>query len=359
MSSNETTMPSALSYPLEAEPGIGDGSAIEIAPGVLWLRMPLSAQLPWINVWAIAEEGGWSIVDTGLHSAKTIDGWRAAFAGALGGAPVLRVVATHMHPDHCGMAGWMVERFKTRLWMSRLEYLSCRLMMADTGRAAPKDGVGFFRAAGFDEPAIERYKAKFGSFGKMIHPLPDSYRRISDGETLQFGVHEWTVVVGNGHSPEHACLYCPELKLLISGDQVLPRISSNVSVQPTEPEADPLSDWLNSLAMIGRRIPDDVLVLPAHNSPFTGLHTRVQELIESHQRGLARLEEMLTEPRRAIDVFGALFARPITSELLGMATGEALAHLNYLWRAGLAIREPDTDGVWWWRRSGNRWAAQP
>jgi glyoxylase-like metal-dependent hydrolase (beta-lactamase superfamily II) len=159
------------------------------------------------------------------------------------------------------------------------------------------------------------------------------------------------VVVGSGHSPEHACLYCPELKLLISGDQVLPRISSNVSVHPTEPDADPLRDWLRSLAMINERIPDDVLVLPAHNSPFKGLHARVRELSESHLQGLERLESLLSEPRRAVEVFGALFARPITAELLGMATGEAIAHLNYLSGAGRAVRESDDAGIWRWRKS--------
>ena len=222
-------MMASLNYPIEPEPQTGDGSAIEIAPGVLWLRMPLFASLPWINVWAIAEEAGWTIVDTGLHSLKTIDAWQAAFAGPLGGAPVLRVVVTHMHPDHCGMAGWITERFKAPLCMSRLEYLTCRLMAADTGRKAPEEGIAFYRAAGWDAPALERYKDKFGSFGQMIYPLPASYHRISDGDALRFGAHEWTVAVGNGHSPEHACLHCPELKLFISGDQVLPRISSNVS----------------------------------------------------------------------------------------------------------------------------------
>jgi glyoxylase-like metal-dependent hydrolase (beta-lactamase superfamily II) len=340
---------SQLSYPFEAEPQTGDGSAVVVAPGILWLRMPLFAALPWINVWAIEEDGGWTIVDTGLHSAKTIEAWQAAFANALDGAPVLRVVATHMHPDHCGMAGWMVERFNARLWMSRLEYLTCRLMAADTGREAPAAGIEFYRAAGWDEPAIDRYKEKFGSFGEMIYPLPASYRRISDGDVLRIGAHEWTVVVGNGHSPEHSCLYCPELKLLISGDQVLPRISSNVSVYPTEPDADPLGDWLTSLSAINERVPDDVLVLPAHNSPFKGLHARVGDLAESHRRGLARIEEILTEPKRAIDVFGALFARPITAGLLGMATGEAIAHLNYLSRTGRAVREIDDHGVWRWR----------
>ncbi len=165
--------------------------------------------------------------------------------------------------------------------------------------------------------------------------------------------HEWLVVVGNGHSPEHACLYCPAQKLLISGDQVLPRISSNVSVYPTEPDADPLGDWLHSLAAIKGRVPDDVLVLPAHNSPFTGLHARIDALLELHREGLARLEQMLAEPRRAVDVFSALFSRPIGAGALGMATGEAVAHLNRLERAGRARRDRDANGVWWWRRTGS------
>jgi glyoxylase-like metal-dependent hydrolase (beta-lactamase superfamily II) len=234
--------------------------------------------------------------------------------------------------------------------MSRLEYLSCRLMAADTGRAAPAAGIEFYRSAGWDDPAIEAYKAKFGTFGELIYPMPASYRRISGGETLTLGDANWKVVAGNGHSPEHACLYNADAKLLISGDQVLPRISSNVSVYPTEPDANPLHDWLTSLAAIMQQVPDDVLVLPSHNLPFVGLHARCRELIESHRRGLSRLEGMLDEPRRAIDVFAALFSRPITPEVLGMATGEAMAHLNYLTQLGRATREADSRGVWWWRR---------
>jgi glyoxylase-like metal-dependent hydrolase (beta-lactamase superfamily II) len=347
--SEESRPPSSLIYPLTVEPQNGDGSAVAVAPGVLWLRMPLFAALPWINVWAIADGDGWSIVDTGLKSAATMDAWHSAFSQALGGAPVTRVAVTHMHPDHCGLAGWIAERYKVRLWMSRLEYLSCRLMAADTGRTAPAEGIAFYRAAGWDEEAIEKYRTRFGSFGEMIYPLPASYHRLADRDTLQMGGRNWTVVVGSGHSPEHACLYCPELKILISGDQVLPRISSNVSVYPTEPDADPLDDWLTSLADIKQRIPDDVLVLPAHNSPFKGLHARIDELSQSHRDGLTRLEGALATPKRAVDVFSALFARPINPGVLGMATGEAIAHLNYLTMRGRAIRELDGDGIWWWR----------
>jgi glyoxylase-like metal-dependent hydrolase (beta-lactamase superfamily II) len=335
-------------YPVEGEPGIGDGSAKEVAPGVLWLRMPLRGPLRWINVWALGDHEGWTIVDTGIQSPETIDAWQQAFGRVLLGRPVKRVLATHMHPDHCGVAGWLTERFGVRLWMSRLEYLTCRLMAADTGRQAPPEGIGFYRAAGWDVAAIERYQAKFGRFGETIYPLPGAYRRICDAEVLQIGSHNWAVVVGSGHSPEHACLYCAELKLLISGDQVLPKISSNVSVYPVEPDADPLADWLTSLTALKLRVPDDVLVLPAHNTPFLGLHARVDQLHAHHHRGLVRLQERLVTRRRVVDVFETLFSRPIADETLGMATGEAVAHLNYLRSLDRAIRETDEEGIWRW-----------
>ncbi len=338
-----------LIYPFEQKPEIGDGSAVEVAPGLHWLRMPLFSALPAISVWAIADGDGWTIVDTGLRSTKTTEAWRAAFSGVLESKPVTRVISTHMHPDHCGMAGWLVNRFDTRLWMSRLEYLTCRLMAADTGHEAPIDGVRFYKAAGWDDEAIETYKARFGGFGEAIYAMPASYRRISDGDTFNIGEHEWHVVVGTGHSPEHACLYCPSLKVFVSGDQVLPRISSNVSVFPTEPDADPLGDWLASLARIKTLVPDDVLVLPAHNYPFRGLHARLDQLVSGHLEDLDKLVEKLAEPRRAIDIFDVLFKRPITPNLLGMATGEAVAHLNHLTATGRAVREANSDGINWWR----------
>jgi glyoxylase-like metal-dependent hydrolase (beta-lactamase superfamily II) len=339
-----------LTYPFEVTPEPGSGEALEVAPGVLWLRMPLFGALGFINVWALADGEGWAIVDTGLQTHDTAQAWRKAFAGVLGGKPITRVICTHLHPDHVGLAGWMTRKFACRLWMTRLEYFQCRMLVADTGREAPEDGIRFFRAAGWDEEAIENYKAKFGGFGKAIYQLPDSYRRLSDGDAFEVGGHEWRVVTGNGHSPEHACLWCPELNLLISGDQVLPRISSNVSVFPTEPDADPLSDWLTSLAKLKAAIPDEVLVLPAHNDPFHGLHARLDHLTAGHERSLMRLEKQLaTEPKRAVDVFGALFARTIGPELAGMATGESLAHINCLIHRGLAVREVDDDGVAWYR----------
>jgi glyoxylase-like metal-dependent hydrolase (beta-lactamase superfamily II) len=346
----EAASGSAVRYPLTEEPRPGDGTAVEVAPGVLWLRMPLAGPLRWINVWALADGRGWTLVDTGLLSPETIAGWQSAFKGALQDKPVVRVIVTHMHPDHCGMSGWLAERFDARLWMSRLEYLTCRLMAADTGRKAPPEGVDFYQAAGWDTEFIEHYRTKFGYFGKQIYPLPSAYRRIVDEERLSIGDHEWVVVVGNGHSPEHACLYCPERKLLISGDQVLPRISSNVSVYPTEPDSNPLHDWLTSLERLKARIPHDVLVLPSHNSPFLGLHERLDQLLEHHRYSLEQLLAELSGRQRVVDVFKVLFKRPVTADIMNMATGEAVAHLNYLLFKNQAARERDPSGVWRWRR---------
>ncbi|MDB5432000.1 MAG: fold metallo-hydrolase [Caulobacter sp.] len=340
-----------LIYPFESGPEVGTGQAVDVAPGVKWLRMPLGGPLGFINVWAIEDGEGWALVDTGLQTRETAQAWRTALKpeGDLGGRPVTRMIVTHLHPDHVGLAGWMTRKFGCRLWMTRLEYFQCRMLVADTGREAPDDGMNFFAAAGWDEEALENYKTRFGGFGKAIYQLPDSFRRLSDGEEFEIGGRVWRIVTGNGHSPDHACLYCPELKLLISGDQVLPRISSNVSVHPTEPDADPLSDWMASCAKVKAAVPDEVLVLPAHNDPFHGLHARLDHLINGHERSLGRLEKSLAEPKRAIDVFGALFARPIGPELLGMATGESLAHLNCLIERGKAVAEKDAQGVVWYR----------
>jgi glyoxylase-like metal-dependent hydrolase (beta-lactamase superfamily II) len=336
-----------LSYPFAQAPT--DGQAVEVAPGVKWLRMPLGGRLAFINVWAIAEDDGCAIVDTGMGGPDTVQAWREAFKGPLAGARATRVFATHMHPDHLGMAGWLTRKFQCRLWITRLEFLTCRSLAADTGREAPEDGVRFYRAAGWDAEALETYRARFGFFGKMLHALPDSYHRLRDGDEIAIGGHVWRVVVGCGHSPEHACLYSPDLKLLISGDQVLPRITSNVGVFPTEPDANPLDDWLTSLARIKAQVPDDVLVLPAHNDPFHGLHARIDALIDGHERGLARLRELLAEPKRVIDVFGALFRSTIDENTLSMATGESLAHLNYLVARGEVTRAGDEFGVDWYR----------
>ncbi len=345
----DNSTPDPAIYPFDAVPD--PGQALPVAPGVLWLRMrlPMPA-LNHINVWALEDGPGWTLVDTGMQTPDTVADWQQAFAGALSGRPVVRVICTHMHPDHVGMAGWLTRQYDCRLWMTRLEYVICRMLVADTGREAPADGVRFYHAAGWDDAALEHYRARFGGFGKAVYALPDSYRRVIDGEEILIGGRVWRAVVGRGHSPEHLCLHCPDLQLLISGDQVLPRITSNVSVFPTEPDADPLSEWLASLAAIKQRVSDEVLILPSHNEPFRGLHARLDALIAGHEHRLTRLAVELATPKRAVDIFSLLFRRRVGVELLGMATGESLAHLNCLTSRGVAVRELDAGGVAWYRR---------
>ena len=335
----------ALSYPLGEPPQ--PGVAREIAPGVHWVCMPLPFALKWINLWLLEDGDGWTIVDTGLALEPTRELWRTIFAATLQGRPVTRVICTHMHPDHMGLAGWICRKFEAGLWMSRLEYVVGRMLVADTGREAPEEGVRFYRAAGWDENALDSYKVRFGGFGKAVSRVPDAYRRISEGDAIEIGGRTWRVITGNGHSPDHVCLLQEELGLFISGDQVLPRISSNVSVFPTEPEGDPLSDWIASCRKLRAGVPGDVLTLPSHNEPFRGVHQRLDALVDGHERSLDRLEKRLREaPRRAVDVFGALFARKIEgTDLIGMATGETIAHLNCLIARGRARREIDASGV--------------
>ena len=322
------------------------GELIEVAPGVGWARLPVPGPLKHINVWAVADGDGVALVDTGLPLDASREAWRALFEGALAGRTITRVIVTHMHPDHLGLAGWLTRKFGVRLWMTRGEYLTARMLVADARPEPPEDAVALWRGAGWDDDRIAAAVAKgWSMFARGVHRMPDGYVRVRNGDRLG----DWRAVVGSGHSPEHLCLVDDARGVMISGDQVLPRISSIVSVSITEPDADPLAEWLESLARFRAELPADLLVLPAHGSPFTGLHARLEALIAGHEKQLARLEERLrAAPRRAVDCFGVMFARAITPDLLGMATGETLAHLIHLEKRGRAARE-DRDGVWWWR----------
>ena len=215
------------------------GNVTQIADGVFWVRMPMGGRLDHINVWLLRDGDGWTIVDTGIFDEKVKQHWRDIFARCLEGNPVTRVIATHLHTDHTGLAGWLTQEWGCELWMSRSDFYMCKTMAADGPSDVPEDAIRFYRRAGFTEKRLDRYRQRFGNFGASIAPLPAGYRRISDGQYLEIGGREWRAVIGHGHAPEHVCLYCPELKLIIGGDQILPKITPNVGVQPSEPQVKP------------------------------------------------------------------------------------------------------------------------
>lgn len=336
-----------LTYPLGRR-APGPGELIELSPGVDWGRLQLPGSLGHINIWLLADNGGRAIVDTGIDLPSCRDAWAALEAGPLAGERMTRVLVTHFHPDHVGLAGMLCARHEVKLWMTRGEWLTARVLLADARDNVPDEMLGFWRAAGWSDAQVAEAAARgWRQFASVMTSLPISYVRMRDGDRIEIGGRMWDVVVGCGHSPEHACLVDLQRGVMIAGDQVLPRISSNVSLGVTEPEGDPLGDWLASIAKL-RALPADLLVLPAHGEPFRGLHTRLDALRNEHLARLDMLAVHLAEPRRAVDCFGRMFRRVIDGSNLGLATGETLAHLRRLEIAGRAVRDM-VDGVWWYR----------
>lgn len=346
-----------LTYPL-GRTGPEYGAVIALAEGIGWTRSPVPGSLNHINLWLLDDgdpgsepwAGGVAIVDSGLNIAPAREAWETVIAGPLAGRTVTRILVTHFHPDHLGLAGSLAERFGVRLWMTRGEWLFARMLTSDVRDAPPAEAFAYWRAAGWSEEQIAAEAAKgWGRFASVVSPVPLSYVRLQDGDRVRIGARDWRIVIGSGHSPEHACLLDEEGKLLIAGDQVLPRITSNVSLNLSEPEADPLGEWLASIARL-RQLPDDLLVLPSHGEPFTGLHARLDALDAGHRGRLDALHDFLAEPRRAVDCFGVLFGRQIGEGSYGLATGEAMAHLRRLEVEGRAVREV-RDGAHYFRRS--------
>ena len=255
-----------------------------------------------------------------------------------------------MHPDHVGCAGFLAHHFEIDLWMPRDEYMMCRILVADTGRPAPEEGVRFYKDAGFSDEQIASYQKAFGFFGKFVTPLPEAYKRLSDNDELTIGGHRWRIITGGGHSPEHACLYDRNRNILIAGDQLLPTISSNVSVWPTEPLANPLQDWFDSLRKLRASVPEDVLVLPAHGKPFRGAHTRIDAMIREHEERLETLRSVCAGPQRVVDVFPSIYRTKIDDRNRIMATGEALSHLNFLVRNGEMKIDKQAGADWYQTR---------
>lgn len=341
--------PEGIRHPWPEPPP--EGEAVEVAEGVLWMRLPLPMRLDHVNAYALADADGWTIVDTGFDTKRTREIWRRLLSGPLARAPVARVLATHQHPDHIGLAGWFVEEHGAELLTSRTAWLFARMLALDVQDRATPQQIDFWRRAGMDEARLEQRAAERPwNTADVVHPLPLGYRRLRDGQTLRLGGRDWRVVTGEGHAAEHLTLWSDSDDLVIGGDQLLPGISPNLGVYPTEPGADPVGDWLDSCARMAARAEPRHLVLPGHKLPFTGLPQRLVQLAENHESALRRLAEALAvAPRTAVQCFDLLFGRRIGDGEYGLALVEAVAHLNALEARGLAwpVGTDAQGGVLW------------
>jgi glyoxylase-like metal-dependent hydrolase (beta-lactamase superfamily II) len=337
-----------IRYPWDSAPA--EGQAVEIAPGILWIRLPLPMKLDHVNAFALDDGDGWTIVDTGFDTKRTRAIWQGLLDGPLGGKPVRRIIATHHHPDHIGLAGWFQASFGAELITTRTAWLMARMLQMDEQDRPAPETLTFWRSAGMDAAILaQRMNERPFNFADVVAPLPLGYSRIAEGSKLRVGGRDWIVRIGNGHAPEHATLWSTEGDIVIGGDQLLPSISPNLGVYATEPEADPVTDWLEACTALSPYATEGQLVLPGHKLPFRGLPLRMEQLIDNHHGALDRLRVHLKDPKTAHECFQPLFMRNIADGEYGLALVEAMAHCLHLFHLGEATRTRRDDGAWLWR----------
>ena len=326
------------------------GEAIDIAEGVKWMRLPLPMKLDHVNVYALDDGDSWTIIDTGMSSKTTRRIWKNLLEGPLGGKPVSRVIVTHHHPDHVGLAGWFQTKHGAELWTTRTAWLFSRMLCLDVQELPVAETLEFWTRAGMDNEILaERANGKPFNFADAVYPMPLGFKRIKQDDVVTMGGRRWTVHCGNGHSPEHATFWSMDDNLVISGDQIISSISPNLGVYATEPDADPVGEWLESCERFSTLAKKDHLVLAGHKLPFVGLPHRLTQLIENHHSALERLIAFLDEPRTAAECFQPLFKRTIGEGEYGLALVEAVAHVNHLYQNGRVTRELDPDGAFRFR----------
>ena len=335
-----------IAYPWAEAPGFGE--AIEVAEGVLWVRLPLPMALDHVNIYALAEDDGWTLIDTGMNNRHCRKAMLAVLEGPLSGKPVRRVVMTHHHPDHIGQVGHFVAD-GAEVLATRTAYLMARMLTLDVQDRITPEAEQFQIRAGLDGARLEARRAERPyNFADIVAPIPLGYSRIKQGDVLRLAGRRWTVHIGNGHAAEHATLWSDD-GIVLAGDQILPGISPNLGVYPTEPDADPVGEWIESCERFRALARGEELVLPGHKLLFRGILPRLDQLIVNHAHGLERLRAHLSTPKRATDCFMPLYKREIRDGEYGLALVEAVGHLNHLLGLGQVRRELGEDGAYWWQ----------
>ncbi|MDA7964610.1 MBL fold metallo-hydrolase [Ruegeria sp.] len=340
-----------IRYPWAEPPAPGE--VIEVAEGVLWIRLPLPMALDHVNVYALDDGDGWTVIDTGLSSNKTRTIWDSVMAGPLAGKPVRRVVVTHHHPDHIGNAGWFQSEHGAELVTTRTAWLFARMLSLDVQENWPQETLDYYRSAGMAPDVLAKRMAERPfNFADVVYPMPLGFTRVKQGDVIRMGGRNWDVHIGNGHAPEHATFWSRDDHLVLTGDQILSSISSNLGVYATEPMADPVADWLEACERLQHLARPDHLTLGGHKLPFTGLPVRMRQLIDNHHGALDRLLADLDQPKAAAECFAPLFKRAIKGGEYGLALVEAVAHLNHLYHIEAVTRTRRADGAWEYQRKG-------
>ncbi len=334
-----------IKFPFEIFPN--DKKVLKIKEGIYWVKILLPSMISHVNVYILDDTDGITIIDTGLFCDSCIDHWRNILRNDFKNKTINRVIVTHHHPDHMGLMGWFKENFNTEILTSRSSWLTGRMLTLDNKKVVSEEDKNFWSYAGMPSALLEKKcLEKPFNFGDFVTKIPLGYRRVIEDEVLIIGNKKWFVKLTDGHAPEQLILYCPEIKIFISADQILPGISPNISVYPTEPNADPLGDYLESCKKLLQIKDLDYLVLPGHNLPFHGLNCRIKQLIYHHESALKRIEEFINQnPKSAYDIFPVLFKRKIKNSEMILALGEAVAHLNYLLKYGIIKKVIDKKGV--------------
>jgi glyoxylase-like metal-dependent hydrolase (beta-lactamase superfamily II) len=348
------------------------GGALEVAPGVKWLRMTLPFALDHINLWLLRDEldgpdgkvRGWTVVDCCITQDESKAQWEQIFANELEGLPIVRVIVTHMHPDHVGLAHWLCARWNAPLWISATDYNAARINSQGSSAFGGESAAAFFASHGLTDPqAMAQIKARASYYPGLVPEVPSRFHRMMDGQVIAIGGRNWTCISGYGHAPEHIALSCADVSLaptgtaattpegrvaglLISGDMILPRISTNISVYDIEPESNPLTLFLQSIDKF-KALHPDTLTLPSHGKPFKGLHTRIAQLHEHHRDRLAEvMEACQASPCSGTDILPVMFKRKLDLHQTTFALGEAVAHLHTLWFEGKLRRLRESDGIY-------------